>query len=216
MEARRVSDGQVFMTTKIVTLTDRLKNDAALHLSQSDHVMAQLIATHGVCRIGTKRRDPFNILTTSIISQQLSVKAADTIEKRVRALVNSFEPATVLTISHEALRGAGLSNGKAKYLHALATHVMDGKLDFGRLKKSHDEEVIDALTEVPGIGRWTAEMFLIFALKRADVLAMGDVALQRAVRNLYGSRKSLEHAGKKWRPYASVASWYLWRSLEKS
>jgi len=199
---------------KIVTLTDRIKNDATLHLSQSDRIMAQLITAHGACRIGARRRDPFDILATSIISQQLSVKAADTIEKRVRALVSSFEPQSVLTISHEALRGAGLSNGKAKYIHALATHVVDGRLDFERLKKSHDEEVIEALTEVPGIGRWTAEMFLIFGLKRADVLAVGDVALQRAVRNLYGSRKTLENAGRKWRPYASVASWYLWRSLE--
>jgi DNA-3-methyladenine glycosylase II len=204
------------MTIKIVTLTDRIKTDATLHLSQSDQIMAGLISKHGACRIGIKRRDPFNILATSIISQQLSVKAADTIEKRVRALVGSFEPQTVLNISHEALRSAGLSNGKAKYIHALATHVVEGKLNFDQLKKSHDEEVIEALTEVPGIGRWTAEMFLIFGLKRADVLAFGDVALQRAVRNLYGSRKTLENTGKKWRPYGSVASWYLWRSLEAS
>jgi DNA-3-methyladenine glycosylase II len=202
------------MAMKIITLTDRVKRQAELHLADSDPVMRQLVKTHGPCRIGQRSRDPFDILVTSIISQQLSVKAADTIEKRVRALAESFEPATVLTISHEVLRGAGLSTGKAKYLHALAMHVVDGKLDFVDLKKRHDDHVIEALTEVSGIGRWTAEMFLIFGLKRADVLATGDVALQRAVRNLYGSRKTLEKAGKTWRPYASVASWYLWRSLE--
>lgn len=198
----------------VVTLTDRVKLDAITHLATADSVMAKLISTHGPCRIGHRKRDPFDILASSIISQQLSVKAADTIEKRVRALVTSFEPSAVLTVSHELLRGAGLSNGKAKYLHALATQIVDGKLDFVLLKRSSDEQVVEALTEVPGIGRWTAEMFLIFGLKRADVLAVGDVALQRAVRNLYGSRKTLERAGKNWRPYASVASWYLWRSLE--
>lgn len=200
--------------SKPVILTDSVKRDALAHLSAADAVMARLISTHGVCRIGHRKREPFDILATSIISQQLSVKAADTIEKRVRALMESFEPSTVLRVPHESLRAAGLSNGKAKYLHALATHVVDGKLDFALLRKSSDEQVITALTEVPGIGRWTAEMFLIFGLKRADVLATGDVALQRAVRNLYGSRKTLERAGKIWRPYASVASWYLWRSLE--
>lgn len=202
------------MATSVITLTEKIKREAEAHLTQSDRIMAGLIKTHGICRIGKRKRDPFDILATSIISQQLSVKAADTIEKRVRALVNAFEPVSVLSISHDALRTAGLSNGKAKYLHALATHIVDGRLDFAVIKRCPDEQVIDMLTEVPGIGRWTAEMFLIFGLRRADVLAAGDVALQRAVRNLYGSRKTLESAGKKWRPYASVASWYLWRSLE--
>jgi len=204
------------LESRVVLLTDGVKRQAVAHLANVDRVMAKLITAHGACRIGAKKRDPFEILATSIISQQLSVKAADTIEKRVRALMSSFEPATLLSTSHDLLRSAGLSNGKARYLHALATHIVDGKLDFVALKKCHDEHVIEALTEVPGIGRWTAEMFLMFGLRRADVLATGDVALQRAVRNLYGERKTLDQVGKKWRPYASVASWYLWRSLENN
>lgn len=202
------------MAAKLVTLTDKIKRQAEAHLTKSDRIMAKLVEVHGICSIGRKKREPFEILATSIISQQLSVKAADTIEKRVRALVGSFEPVSVLSISHDALRTAGLSNGKARYLHALATHIVDGRLDFVSIKHHPDEHVIELLTEVPGIGRWTAEMFLIFGLKRADVLATGDVALQRAVRNLYGARKTMEQVGNKWRPYASVASWYLWRSLE--
>ncbi|MES1196017.1 MAG: DNA-3-methyladenine glycosylase 2 family protein [Steroidobacter sp.] len=202
------------MATKIITLTARVKREAEMHLAQTDRVMAKLIATHGNCSIGMRKRDHFETLATSIISQQLSVKAADTIEKRVRALVKSFEPTEILAVAHENLRGAGLSNGKAKYLHALSMHIVDGRLDFDAFKKYPDDQVIAALTEVPGIGRWTAEMFLLFGLKRADVLAVGDVALQRAVRNLYGEKKTLEQVGRKWRPYASVASWYLWRSLE--
>lgn len=204
------------MTTKIITLTARVKREAELHLAQSDRVMAKLIVTHGGCRIGMRKRDHFETLATSIISQQLSVKAADTIEKRVRLLVKSFEPTEILTVSHENLRGAGLSNGKAKYLHALSTHILDGRLNFDAFKKYPDDQIIEVLTEVPGIGKWTAEMFLLFGLRRTDVLAIGDVALQRAVRNLYGEKKTLEQVGKKWRPYASVASWYLWRSLEGS
>jgi len=198
----------------IVTLTDRVRRDAESHLAQSDRIMRSLIGTHGPCRIGNRVRDPFELLASSIISQQLSVKAADTIEKRVRALLEEFNPSAVLSIPHDTLRGAGLSTGKAKYLHSLATHIVDGRLNFVAMKKSNNEEVIAALTEVHGIGRWTAEMFLIFGLRRADVLATGDVALQRAVRKLYGPRKTLLQVGKQWRPYASVASWYLWRSLE--
>jgi DNA-3-methyladenine glycosylase II len=202
------------LVVRTATLTDSVKRTAEHHLGHADPVMAKLITTHGVCRIGKTRRDPFDTLATSIISQQLSVKAADTIEKRVRALMPAFDPVAVLAVSHESLRSAGLSNGKAKYLHALANHIIDGKLDFAAFKRYPDDQVIESLTQVSGIGKWTAEMFLIFGLRRPDVLATGDVALQRAVRNLYGARKTLEQVGKKWRPYASVASWYLWRSLE--
>jgi len=202
------------MASTIITLTDRVKRHAEQQLAQSDKVMARLIAEHGVCNISINRRHPFETLATSIISQQLSVKAADTIEKRVRALMNSFAAHEVLLVPHDTLRAAGLSNGKARYLHALANHIVAGKLDFDSFKKAANEQVIDALTQVPGIGKWTAEMFLIFGLRRADVLATGDVALQRATRQLYGERKTLEQVGKKWRPYASVASWYLWRSLD--
>ncbi len=200
--------------TKIITLTDRVKREAEQHLAKVDKVMAQLIATHGECKIAINRRQPFETLATSIISQQLSVKAADTIEKRVRTLVKFFEPTEILSVSHEHLRDAGLSTGKAKYIHALATHINDGKLDFIAFKQYSDEQVIVALTQIPGIGKWTAEMFLLFGLRRVDVLATGDVALRRAVRNLYGEKKTLEQVSKKWRPYASVASWYLWRSLK--
>ena len=107
-----------------------------------------------------------------------------------------------------------VSAAKSRYIVELAQRVTDGRLDFDALLSQTDDAVIDALTELPGIGRWTAEMFLIFSLKRPDVLALGDAGLQRAARDLYGEDADLESIGQSWRPYRSVASWYLWRHLD--
>lgn len=196
------------------TLSARIVRAAEKHLSQSCDVMSQLVTVHGPCPIAGRAFLPFQTLATSIISQQLSAKAADTIERRVLAIVSSFTPAGFLAVPLDALRGAGLSSAKARYIIELAQRVNDGRLNFDALLRQADEDVIAALVELPGIGRWTAEMFLIFGLRRPDVLALGDAGLQRAARLLYGEDADLESVGQSWRPYCSVASWYLWRHLD--
>ena len=181
--------------------------------------MKRLIAKHGHCLLAEREFEPFHMLANSIISQQLSTKAAATIKQRVGVLVGlPFETSRVLSLSIEELRGAGLSQAKTRYIRELATHVSDNRLEFSGLVLLDDELVIEKLVVVPGIGRWTAEMFLLFGLKRLDVLAVGDAGLQRAVRILYGKKRIsatlLPRVAEAWRPYRSIASWYLWRSLE--
>ncbi|MGO9373572.1 MAG: DNA-3-methyladenine glycosylase family protein [Syntrophobacteraceae bacterium] len=160
---------------------------------------------------------PFHSLASAIISQQLSAKAADSIKKRLSLITPiPFSPHGFLSVATEALRSAGLSTAKSKYIVDLANRVTDGRLDFDKLNEEPDEMVIATLTEIPGVGRWTAEVFLIFGLKRADVLSVGDAGLRRAVRLLYGNSENglLEQVSDVWRPYRSVASWYLWKHLD--
>ena len=165
-------------TIKHRTLSARTMRAAEKHLSQSCDVMARLVTVHGPCPIAACEFLPFQTLATSIISQQLSAKAADTIERRVLSIVSSFTPDGFLTVPLEALRGAGLSSAKARYIIELSQRVNNGQLDFGALLEQADDDVIAALVELPGIGRWTAEMFLIFGLRRPDVLALGDAGLR--------------------------------------
>ena len=193
---------------------------AERHLAEIDATMKRLIAKHGHCPLAQREFQPFHMLANSIISQQLSTKAAATIKQRVGELVGvPFQTDKVLSIANEKLRAAGLSQAKARYIRALATHVSDGRLEFDEIISLGDEAVIEKLVEVPGIGRWTAEMFLLFGLKRLDVLAVGDAGLQRAARVLYGKKRKsktlLRRVAEAWRPYRSVASWYPWRSLEE-
>ena len=203
---------------------DKIAVDAAIrraerHLAGTDPIMKRLIVRHGHCPIAEREFQPFHMLANSIISQQLSTKAAATIKGRVGALVGvPFQITKVLSTDPAQLRGAGLSEAKARYIRELAAHVHDGRLNFEKLMALNDEAVIDKLVIVPGIGRWTAEMFLIFGLKRLDVLAVGDAGLQRAALNLYGKKSKsqtiLPRVAETWRPYRSIAAWYLWRSLE--
>lgn len=195
-------------------LTPTVVIEAEAYLSQSCRVMAGLIHTHGPCRLADRDFRPFQTLANSIISQQLSAKAADTIERRVQAIVPGFTPAGFLAVPTEALRAAGLSSAKARYILELAQRVSDGRLNLEAMQEAPDADVIAALVELPGIGQWTAEMFLIFGLSRPDVLSLGDAGLQRAVRLLFGDEAKLEHMGQSWRPFCSVASWYLWRHLD--
>ncbi len=189
------------------------------HLAKMDAVMKRLIAKHGHCPLAGRAYQPFHMLANSIISQQLSTKAANAIKRRIAELVASpFHPREILSVSNESLRAAGLSHAKASHLREIATRLLDGRFSFDDLAASSDEFVIESLVELPGVGRWTAEMFLIFGLKRLDVLAIGDAGLQRAARNLYSRRQNtenlLQQVAEPWRPYRSVASWYLWRSLD--
>ena len=142
--------------------------DAEKHLSHSCNVMARLIAVHGPCLLADREFRPFQTLATSIISQQLSAKAADMIERRVQAIVPSFCPAGFRAVPTEALCAAGLSSAKARYIVELARRVSDGRLSFEAMQQAPDDDVIAALIELPGIGPWTAEMFLIFGLRRPD------------------------------------------------
>ncbi len=156
--------------------------------------------------------DGYSALASSIIGQQLSSKAAETIRARVIAAVGEFSPENILALEDKIFRNTGLSRPKIRYLQALSERVISGQLNFNKLTDLADDEVIDILTEVPGVGRWTAEMFLIFALNRPDVLSLGDAGLRRSTRMLYG--KELHEVAEPWRPYRSVASWYLWKHID--
>jgi DNA-3-methyladenine glycosylase II len=193
-------------------------------LVRRDPVLAVLIKRHGECGLRTARGpDVFNGLIQSIISQQLSTKAAATIYKRFVALLPEADkpvPHHVLPLEDEALRAVGLSRQKISYLRDLSRKVMDGSLQPESLGTLSDEAVIEALTRVKGVGRWTAEMILIFRLLRPDILPVGDLGIVKAIQKAYRLRKPPDakrmlRIAEPWRPYRSVASWYLWRSLDE-
>lgn len=164
----------------------------------------------------------FESLANAIISQQLSGKAASTIIKRFKALFPQDKfplPAQVLAKSHEELRSVGVSGSKASYIKNLAAAFEDGSLDFKHVHKKTDEEIIEMLVKIKGLGRWTAEMFLIFSLGRPDVFSFGDLGLRNAVKKLYRLRtdpspKKLKQLSSRWQPYRTTASLYLWASLD--
>lgn len=197
-----------------MTLSNDVMRTAEVHLGLSCEVMAGLVARHGPCTLLERDFSPFVVLSSSIIGQQLSAKAAETIKRRVWDLVPQFTPRELLAVPADSLRGAGLSASKAKYITELARRIEDGRFDFTALSSLDDESAISALTNLPGVGRWTAEMFLIFGLGRPDIMSLGDAGLQRAARLLYGGTASLEAISERWRPYRSLASWYLWRHLD--
>lgn len=192
---------------------------AEKHLTRRCPVMRRLIRTHGPCQLGVQRRDPFHVLVTSIISQQLSTKAAETIQKRVHALVGAksrVRPEQLLAARPDDLRACGLSNAKVKWLLELARRVDAGELNFRRLARMDDASALVELDALPGVGLWTAEMFLIFAMGRLDVFSLGDVGLRNGVNRLYNNGAKLDERATievvaRWMPYRSVASWYLWR-----
>jgi DNA-3-methyladenine glycosylase II len=196
----------------------RYWQQACAELATSDQVMATLIARYPDA-ILANRGDPFQTLARAIVGQQISVKAADTIWTRFAALAQSILPEHVATLKPDALAACGLSRRKAEYLHDLAGHFVDGRIEPARWKQMADEAVIDELTDVRGIGRWTAEMFLIFSLRRPDVWPVDDIGLQKAVALHYlnGERptpKALRTLGEHHAPWRTVATWYLWRSLD--
>jgi DNA-3-methyladenine glycosylase II len=182
--------------------------------------MRELMRRHGPCGLaGAQHEDPFTALVHAIISQQLSSKASATIERRFDALFGGRPaPAAVRQESDERLRGVGLSGQKVRYVRDLSTRIHEGTLDLAALGELADEEVITSLTQVKGVGRWTAEMFLMFRLHRPDVLPVGDLGIVKAAQRVYRLRKPpsperLTRLGEPWRPYRSVACWYLWASL---
>ncbi len=195
--------------------------EAEARLLIADPILARVIDAVGPIKLAL-RRERFAALGRAIIFQQLAGAAAGTIHDRFVRLFPGRRfptPRQVLEASTEDLRRVGLSRQKSLYLRDLATHVENGTLNFHRFAKMSDEEIIADLTRVHGIGRWTAEMFLMFNLGRPDVLPVDDLGVRNAVRRLYRMRKMpdakrLRALGERWRPYRSAASWYLWRSGE--
>lgn len=202
-------------------MTEQEFKKAIRYLKKADPILGSIIN-----RVELELRKPhsnyFQALVESIISQQLSVKAADTIEARFKALfkTKSFpKPKEVLKMSDLKIRSVGLSGSKTKYIKDLATRVESGDLHFKGIETKSEEEIIEMLVRVKGIGRWTAEMFLMFAVARPDVYSHGDLGLRNAIIKLYKIRgeltqKKAEKIAQKWSPYRTLACRYLWASLE--
>lgn len=199
-------------------MTPRYWKRAVRDLAARDAVLARLVSQFRGLAMGS-RGDAFSTLARAIVGQQISVKAAQSVWDRVHADVSAMTPAAVLRAGSDRLRRCGLSQRKAGYLLDLAARFEAGALDSGKWPKLDDEAVIVELTQVKGIGRWTAEMFLIFHLARPDVLPLADLGLQRAMRLHYNGGRRLSESrmrriGDAWAPWRSVATWYLWRSLD--
>ena len=193
---------------------------AAKHLARADPRLGKVIARVGPCTL-SRRRDYFVALCKAIYNQQISTKVATILFDRFR---NQFPgrkptPAAVLKLlsgDAERIRGCGLSRQKALYLKDLSDHFLTNRIPTRKLGKMSDQEVIDALVAVNGVGQWTAEMFLMFVLNRPDVLPVDDLGLREGVREIYGlparpTAKQLTSIGEAWRPFRSIATWYVWR-----
>jgi DNA-3-methyladenine glycosylase II len=189
------------------------------HLKKCDPILCAIIERVGAYRVEYGPPE-FHSLAEAIIYQQLHGKAAVTIFNRLTALAgNPLTPQGILKLTDEQLRSVGLSKQKSTYVKDLATKTASGLLDFSKVHEMSDEEVIGHLTQVKGIGVWTAQMFLMFSLKRPDVLPTGDYGVQAAMKKHYRKRKmpkpkDMEKIARAWAPYRSVACWYLWRSLD--
>lgn len=191
------------------------------HLKQADPTLGQWIERCGPCTLAPDGAHPFAALCESILYQQLSGKAAATIVSRFKALYGGAfpDPSQILKTQDEALRGVGISRGKLLALQDLARKAQDGTVDFEALLKMDDEAVIRHLVQVRGIGRWTAEMLLIFNLGRLDVFPALDLGIQKGVQKLYGYKKlpaqsTLRKHAERWRPYRTLAAWYLWKQVD--
>jgi DNA-3-methyladenine glycosylase II len=205
-----------------VQVTPGYWDDACKHLSRRDRVMKKLIPQFGEARLQS-RGDAFTTLARSIVGQQISVKAAQSVWDKLAALTPGAPtrvlPDAVLALDTTAMRGAGLSARKVEYLRDLATHFESGAVHVRQWQQMDDEAIIEELVAIRGIGRWTAEMFLIFHLMRPNVLPLDDLGLLKGISVNYFSGEPVSRAearevGDAWTPYRSVATWYLWRSLD--
>jgi len=193
--------------------------EAIRHLKRSDPILAEIIDRVGAYRI--QFRDPdFETLVKSIVYQQLSGRVANVIFGRLSGAVGGkLTPANILKLRPSRMRALGLSTQKTAYIRDLARHTRDGNVRFEDLHDLTDDQVIERLTQVKGIGVWTVHMFLIFALRRTNVLPTGDLGIRNAMRKAYNLPApplpaEMETMARSWHPYCTVASWYLWRSLE--
>lgn len=194
---------------------------ATRHLESVDRRLSALIKKHGPCTIAPAVDNPFHALASSIISQQLSARAARAIKARLFGFLGRehFTPESILKISAKKAKSAGLSRAKIDYIRGLAMAVRGGELDLASVAKGEDEDIIKRLISFPGIGMWTAEMFLIFGIGRPDVLSVNDAGLKRGFQVTYNlpdtpSPDEMISISNPWRPYRSVASWYLWRVVD--
>ncbi len=199
-------------------MTPTYWQQASTELARDDPVMAGLVTRFASGSL-VSRGDPFSTLARSIVGQQISVKAADSVWARFVAALPVLTPEAVLGVAPEQLRGCGLSARKVEYIGDLARRVLEGELHIEHWSAMNDAEIIVELTAVRGIGVWTAEMFLIFNQMRPDVFPLDDIGLQKAVALHYFAgerplRRQLAVFGERWRPWRSVATWYLWRSLD--
>ncbi|NML17391.1 DNA-3-methyladenine glycosylase family protein [Azohydromonas caseinilytica] len=210
------------MVRPATVVTPAYWDEACKHLAKRDRVMRKLIPQFGEARLQC-RGDAFTTLARSIVGQQISVRAAQSVWERFITLAGGratrLQPAAVLGLELPAMREAGLSARKVEYLRDLATHFSDGTVHVRQWQQMDDEAIIEELVAVRGIGRWTAEMFLIFHLMRPNVLPLDDVGLLRGISLNYFSGEPVSRAearevGDAWAPYRSVATWYLWRSLD--
>lgn len=214
------------VSTPVTRVTPPYWDEACKHLSKRDRVMRKLIAEHSSARLYS-RRDPFTTLARSIVGQQISVKAAQSVWERLLAVVGNGPQDTrsplsvegVLVLSVEQIRSAGLSARKADYLLDLAKHFHEGAVHVSQWEGMDDEAIIDELVDIRGIGRWTAEMFLIFHLMRPNVLPLDDLGLIKGISQNYFSGEPVSRAeardiAEAWAPYRTVGTWYLWRSLD--
>jgi DNA-3-methyladenine glycosylase II len=197
-------------------------DDACKHLSRRDRVMRKLIPQLGEGRLQS-RGDAFTTLARSIVGQQISVAAAQSVWTRFAALMNEpstrLAPPAVLALESTAMRGAGLSARKVEYLSDLAAHFESGAVHVDQWQGMDDEAIVDELVAIRGIGRWTAEMFLIFHLMRPNVMPLDDLGLLKGISVNYFSGEPVSRAearevGDAWAPFRSVATWYIWRSLD--
>lgn len=193
-------------------------HDACSYLSKKDKKLGKLIGAYEG-EIMTLRPDPFYTLARSITGQQISVKAADSVWNRVLAAADEIKPDIIANMPAEDLRACGLSARKVLYMHALASHFLENKKTITNWPKMSDEEIIKELTSIHGIGRWTVEMLLIFHLGRPDVFPMADIGMHKAVFRYYNkdnpmALQDIRNLGERWRPYRTVATWYLWRALD--
>lgn len=197
-------------------------DDACRHLGRRDRVMRKLIPKFGEARLQS-RGDAFTTLARSIVGQQISVKAAQSVWEKFVSVIGGpstrVPPRAVLGSANEELRGAGLSARKCEYLVDLARHFEEGLVHVRQWQAMEDEAIIDELVAIRGIGRWTAEMFLIFHLMRPDVLPLDDLGLIKGISVNYFSGEPVSRAearevGEAWAPFRSVATWYIWRSLD--
>jgi DNA-3-methyladenine glycosylase II len=187
-------------------------------LARRDPVMGRIMRAHPKIFLA-RRGEPFLTLARAIVGQQISVKAAQSVWERVVACVGEVTPEKILAKERPVLRACGLSDRKTEYIADLAQHFANGSIHVHRWGAMSDEEIITELAQVRGIGRWTAEMFLIFNLLRPDVFPLDDLGLQKGIRvSYFAGRKvalsTMRRLGERWRPWRSVATWYLWRSLD--
>ena len=199
-------------------MTPSYWNDATRDLASRDSVLKGLIRNLEGPRLRS-RGDAFMTLARSIVGQQISVPAAESVWQKLLESIGALGPATIVRMDPSKLRACGLSSKKSAYLIDLAEHFLDGSLEIERWSEHDDEQLIAELTRVKGIGRWTAEMFLIFFMMRPNILPVDDIGLQRAMSLHYNNGKPLSklkmrQISNEWQPWRTVATWYLWRSLD--